>query len=733
MTRWAWLWLAVLWTLLCVVTVVWVAVDRRPPEWDHANHLEQALHCYRVLAEPGHDRFHEIMEASSFYPPLAICAAGFLYFVLPVVPLTAQTVMLLFLGIGLAAVYELGRHLWDEESGLLAAFFLGTAPFVVFSLTNFQLDLPLAAMVALGLLTLVRTEAFSRPGWSLGFGVTLGLGMLTKPTFALYLLPPLLWALGRALRSREVRRLGLFALALLLGAALALPWYGPRLLALPIQVMNRSFKQAAESGHPEPFSAAGLLFYPRVFQPQFGVLAGLLCAWGVWALRRERQARALLWAALVPFVVVSLIQNKNLRYTLPILPAAALVAAAGARALPAGWRRGVAWACVALGLLQVPMAAFAIPKPPLVPPFLTALVFNYAPSSGDWRHERILGDLVRETRGRPATVAVVPNFNFLSVSTLRYEAARRNLPFQMTRAWAPDAPPLGVSYVILKTGSQGPSFSVDKSERIVNAFASDPYLGAVFPVVAEYPLPDGSRAILRARRIAPLRDPDAAEVARRLETDPARFLTAWVREPVGLRVRVEYEPEAILAGQVGRLVVEADSALVGETNRKNRSLLRVRDVRLRVEDLLFDPRRLVETGVLEELDVGVLGIDHLTGTDEDLREFLAGQRDAAGIAVSLGEDAAQVHVTRLGPAISARVRILPAGADSPFSLAADRVRVGRLRVPAFLVDWIVRGFDPTPRLRQLPIPVLIDEISVRRGRIEIGGAGADADTPARPG
>jgi len=57
---------------------------------------------------------------------------------------------------------------------------------------------------------------------------------------------------------------------------------------------------------------------------------------------------------------------------------------------------------------------------------------------------------------------VVPNHNFFSVSNFRYESALRRLPLLMTRPWS-DAP-LGVEFVILKTGSQGPSFSVARAE-----------------------------------------------------------------------------------------------------------------------------------------------------------------------------------------------------------------------------------------------------------------------------
>lgn len=33
------------WIAIGLLAIVWLAVDRRPPEWDHANHLERALHC----------------------------------------------------------------------------------------------------------------------------------------------------------------------------------------------------------------------------------------------------------------------------------------------------------------------------------------------------------------------------------------------------------------------------------------------------------------------------------------------------------------------------------------------------------------------------------------------------------------------------------------------------------------------------------------------------------------
>jgi hypothetical protein len=71
---------------VCASASVWILIDRRPPEWDHANHLERAVDCHRSLRIVADTGTREILEASSLYPPFVICAAGALYFVFPSAP-----------------------------------------------------------------------------------------------------------------------------------------------------------------------------------------------------------------------------------------------------------------------------------------------------------------------------------------------------------------------------------------------------------------------------------------------------------------------------------------------------------------------------------------------------------------------------------------------------------------------------------------------------------------------
>jgi len=134
---------------LVLITAVWLAIDRRPPEWNHAYHLERVVHCAEDMAR--HD-VRAIIERSSFYPPVVPCTAALVYRLAPSDVAAAQSVILAFLGLGMAAIYLLGRRLAGGTEGVVAAVVFGCAPFVVFMSQRFQFDLPLAAMVAVALL-----------------------------------------------------------------------------------------------------------------------------------------------------------------------------------------------------------------------------------------------------------------------------------------------------------------------------------------------------------------------------------------------------------------------------------------------------------------------------------------------------------------------------------------------------------------------------------------------------
>jgi hypothetical protein len=388
-------------------------------------------------------------------------------------------------------------------------------------------------------------------------------------------------------------------------------------------------------------------------------------------------------------------------------------------------RRALVAACLVASALQVSMAAFGVPPPPLVPGLAEQLVAGRPPDPAPWPHGPILDVIGRERGERATTVAVVPNHPSFSRSNFTYEIARRGAPYQTARAWR--SGPLGMDFVVLKSGALGPAWTTERAERITRAFAGDdPYLAIVYPVIGEYPLPDGSVATLRVRRIPPLRGVSPAAVARQLESLPDRLLrdpviANHVRDPINVRIRVDYEPEAILRGEVARIRIEAGSAVIGELARRERAPLRVHDAAVEVEGLVINPHRLMATGALEVLDAAAVRIEQLRITEQDLAALVGGQPAGRGVRIELGDGEARVLLTRLGPPVSVRTRLVPGMDARPFALVVDELRVAGLPVPTGPVNWVIRQLDPTQALRRLPVPVSVGAIHVRPGQILSSG------------
>jgi len=697
---------------LAMVAGVWLALDRHPPEWDHANHLERAVLCGRDLFAGN---VTPVIERSAFYPPLVPCLAGVVARVVPSDVVAAQIVMLAFLALGMASIYTLGRERSGGRVGVLAAVLFGTAPFVVFNTVRFQLDLPLASLVALALWLVVKSEGFTRGRWTLALGGAIGLGLLVKPPFPLYVSPAVLWAFTQGGgRRRFTNVVG----AAIVATAVSLAWYGPRLMGMPAQIANRSFKQAAESGHPEPLSWTALAIYPVTLPTFFGAAATLLLAFGlVVAWRRRRWLE--LAGVLLPFACFLVIQNKNARYTLPILPLASIVSALAVDALPGRARAVVTGAVLVIAAVQVSATAFAIPPHVGVPGTALAAAVPAPPSRADWRHEEILETIARHAGGRHvrATVSIVPNHAWFSTSNFRYYAVRDGRPLRVLRAW--DDLPIGVHYMVLKTGDVGPPWTEQKSRRAMARLGAGSDLARVYPVIAELRLPDGSVATVRARDLDAAVDDAPDAMAESLTAAVRRALDDVARDVVGLEVRVDHDA-AIVRGRVRRLVIAATRASIGELRKAHAARLTVHDLRLVVDDLLVNPWSVRHAERFEPLDARRVSLAHATIGAQDLTAFL---HELKGFARTTGrrEPDALVFGVRLpGPDVSGRVRVIP-GAGRPVALDAESLRLGGVPVPAALVGWVFRNLDPSSRLAaRLPVPVELAKVRIMADAIHVG-------------
>src|SRR5262249_44947811 len=127
-------------------------------------------------------------------------------------------------------------------------------------------------------------------------------------------------------------------------------------------------------------------------------------------------------------------------------------------------------------------------------------------------------------------------------------------------------------------------------------------------------------------------------------------------------------------------------------------------------------------GRFDPLDAARLSIAAATVSAADLDEFVHTEESFRHGSLTLDEGAGVFALGGPGPTLRAPGRVPPAP-DRPVPIAAERVSIGGVPVPSLIVDWLVRNFDPSPRLAaRLPFPVELGAVTVTRDAVRITSA-----------
>ena len=239
-----------------------------------------------------------------------------------------------------------------------------TSPAMLLLGASVMSEVPLAALFALTLRSLLRLEERPTDGQAAKVGALVGAGMLVKWTLPVSLAVPALTAVLTSSDRGRMARLGGMAAAV--AAAVAGPWYllaGGRVATFVFSVGQGSGAQAF--GAVERSALAEWLYYPAVlgWELLFAPLALLSVIGAATALRRGFPGAAVLVSAVLgPALLFGMLANKEIRYLLPALAAWAAVGGVGIASLSSGtagsrWRTGLQPAALGLvGLVGVGIA-----------------------------------------------------------------------------------------------------------------------------------------------------------------------------------------------------------------------------------------------------------------------------------------------------------------------------------------------------------------------------------------
>jgi hypothetical protein len=281
-----------------------------------------------------------LFSAHHYYAPFAHLVSAGVFLVFGASRLTAIGVNLFSLAALLWSTAWMSRHLYADVPGgaagtpsvglsVLPALLAACYHFSAWLMHDAFLDFPLMAVVSVAFALLIRAEDFRVRRRAFAFAVAAGVGMLVKQTFAFFFILPGLFAMIQVLRTRDRRAILNFAVALMVLILIAAIWYGPHLHDV-IAIYRENQRAAVNENEAPLFSFDSDFFYVHaLISMQMQVpLAVLFAAGFVYSLVRCRKQSVILYLWLLGGIATfALVANKDVRYTVPVLPAAALLSA----------------------------------------------------------------------------------------------------------------------------------------------------------------------------------------------------------------------------------------------------------------------------------------------------------------------------------------------------------------------------------------------------------------------
>ncbi len=208
-------------------------VNLDSPVRDSAKYLCQSLVFYRSLVSGGLYNFAQTFIFGSFAikPPLVSVLPIPFYFILGESFISAMMVNVFLVAAISVLIFYLTMELsgGDERVSLMSVIIINTFPLVGKHTLAFRTELPLAAIVLLWLLLLMKSDNFNNKAMILPLGVCSGLGLLMKTVFPVYVYGPVLFVLARLILSKDKTKIRSaipnLIMIIFLGIFIASPWY----------------------------------------------------------------------------------------------------------------------------------------------------------------------------------------------------------------------------------------------------------------------------------------------------------------------------------------------------------------------------------------------------------------------------------------------------------------------------------------------------------------------------
>lgn len=343
---------------LALANGIWLLLDHSVPSWDESHYLTVALNYQRSFEAGGPIEFlHAVKGTDPSHGPLF--TLGLLPFIW-IFGASNSSGLILDLIAAPFLYFCVGEIAWEMFRGWQArvlAMLLAAGTPIVVGLSHYVLqDFLLVAFATASVLLLWKSEGFQRRGMAIGMAVTMGLGTLTKVTFPLFMIGPLLVVAAQvgvgllsdrpelsALRIDRRKLVWNIGLALIVFLVIAFAWYGPNFSQTVEYVRSTTGGPLAEGAGPkDPYTfnavanfTLGVINYNLSWVILLsGGIAVVLCWDRLRDLFRRPRRAGPIWKlsfllawAVIPYLSVALAHNQDVRLMAPAFPAVAVLGA----------------------------------------------------------------------------------------------------------------------------------------------------------------------------------------------------------------------------------------------------------------------------------------------------------------------------------------------------------------------------------------------------------------------
>ncbi|HEY9246566.1 MAG TPA: glycosyltransferase family 39 protein, partial [Candidatus Methanoperedens sp.] len=479
--------------------ITWLGLDKVPPGWDESQHLTKSLEYFYILTNPGPGMFSNMLQVDNYYPPFYHLSTVFAYFLFGTSADVAVSINIFYFAILLISVYGIGKYFFDERTGLLAVVIISLYPSIVGMRRFYLLEIALVSTVALSIYLLLLSDHLRNRKYSIAFGIALAVSILTKWTAIFFIIGPLGFILyeslikGRYFQGKSSKKICAFCgkelsdkiiaygkdsfcstncrnqykkgqrntaqnpipvINIILMAAFALfisgIWYVPHIGEVYKTIAWGNEYWGKTEGDPEVFTLQSIFYYVFALinsQMSFVLfiffLAGLIIA-----IRTYQKSNYLFLSWIIlPYIVMTLLRNKNDRYTLPSIAAIAIISAFWIFTLD---NRKIKAILITVIILTGGLQLFTLAKGmDMASDFRIKTqvgnidlypVGSYGtrpPVNQDWKIGEALDGIMADARsnprmyGRVGYIGVVPDMAYTNGLTFGYYSYEKRLPFNV--------------------------------------------------------------------------------------------------------------------------------------------------------------------------------------------------------------------------------------------------------------------------------------------------------------